>query len=239
MRAAAQDQHAAGQNRDFFGDDEKYGRRAARLAITKNIGDAVNRELAASRRVIDVGNGGLFDYDTSLVDEIVAVDLFLDELPADRFPANVTPRRGDALELPEPDTSFDTTIVIALLHHLVGESPDDLVANAERAVAESVRVLKPGGRLILVESCVPHWFYRFERRTFDWLRRLSRTRWMRHPPTLQLTTDQVAGILERRLEDVRVERIHAGAFLLQFGVPWPTVLTPARAWLFVGTKHSP
>jgi SAM-dependent methyltransferase len=233
---ASQDQHAADQNREFFGHDDRYARRAAKLAITRNIGRAVNRELAGSKRVLDIGNGGVFDYDTSLADEIVAVDLFLDEVPPDRFPPNVTARSGDALALGEPDASFDTTVIVALLHHLVGETPDDLVANADRAVAEATRVLRPGGRLVLVESCVPEWFYRFERRAFGLLRRITRTRMMDHPPTLQLPRQRVAEMMERRLEDVRVERIPSGPVVLQFGVPWPAILTPARAWLFVGTR---
>jgi hypothetical protein len=42
--------------------------------------------------LIDIGNDGVFDYDTSLVTSITAVDLFLDDLPPELlqkyFPAN-------------------------------------------------------------------------------------------------------------------------------------------------------
>ena len=42
----------------------------------------VNAAIAGTQRLLDVGNGGVFDYDTQLVPEIVGVDLFLDELTA-------------------------------------------------------------------------------------------------------------------------------------------------------------
>lgn len=46
--------------------------------------------------------------------------------------------RGDALALPFPDSTFDAVIASEILEHI----PDD-----EAALAEAVRVLRPGGRL--------------------------------------------------------------------------------------------
>ncbi len=226
-----QDVHAAAQNREFFAHDERYARRNARLAITRNTRDVLNSQVEGARRVLDVGNGGVFDYDTSLAAEIVAVDLFLDELPPERFPANVVVRRGSALALPE-----HVVLLSYVIHHLVGENAHDVDANAVRAVVEATRVLEPGGRLVVVESCVPRWFHWFERRVFALLRWLSTTRVMQHPPTLQLPAARLAGILRQHLDTVTVERIPAGWAMLQFGVPWPTPLTPARPWLLVGSK---
>ena len=37
--------------------------------------------------------------------------------------------------------------------------PDDSITNIRRAIAEAARVLEPGGRLVVAESCVPRWFY--------------------------------------------------------------------------------
>ncbi|MGH2759090.1 MAG: class I SAM-dependent methyltransferase [Actinomycetota bacterium] len=51
-------------------------------------------------------------------------------------------REGDAHELPAPDESFDSVVCTYSLCNI----PD-----TERAVAEMKRVLKPGGRLILVD----------------------------------------------------------------------------------------
>jgi ubiquinone/menaquinone biosynthesis C-methylase UbiE len=53
-----------------------------------------------------------------------------------------TLRQGDAAALPYPDAHFDTVVFSFVLCTI----PDD-----RQAVAEAVRVLRPGGRLLLVE----------------------------------------------------------------------------------------
>ena len=48
-------------------------------------------------------------------------------------------QRVDAVALPFPDGSFDLVLSFAMLHH---------VTNWRKAVAEAVRMLRPGGRLL-------------------------------------------------------------------------------------------
>jgi SAM-dependent methyltransferase len=233
---ASQAPDAAAQNAEFFAGD-KHGRDAAALDTFKRIREAIESEVAGATLMLDVGNGGVFEYDTRLVEQIVAVDLFLDRLPASRFPRNVTPRRGDALALHEADGSFDTVLEALLFHHLVGVRPDDLVANIRRAIAEAARVLKPEGRLIVAESCVPRWFYRFERVLYRPLVAIARTPLLGgHPATMQLPFDTLVGLVAERLEVERAYRIPAGRWITQFGRRWPTILTPARAHMVVGRK---
>jgi SAM-dependent methyltransferase len=233
---SGQDATSAEQNAKFFA-REKHGRDAAELDTYRLIREAITAEVAGTRRLLDVGNGGVFEYDTATVGEIVAVDLFLDQLPADHFPPNVTPRKGDALALEEPEDSYDVVLEALLYHHLVGARPRDSLDNIRRGIAEATRVLRPGGRLVVAESCVPRWFYAFERLMFRALGAAARARMLGgHPAVLQVPFDLLQALVAERLEVERAFRIPTGRWTTQFGRRWPTALTPARAVMVVARK---
>ena len=234
---ARQDATSAEQNAEFFQRD-KHGRDVAELDTYRLIGAAITREVEGASRLLDVGNGGVFQYDTTKVREIVAVDLFLDQLPPSHFPPNVTARRGDALALDEADDSFEMVLEALLYHHLVGRRPDDSIANVRRAIAEAARVLRPGGHLVVAEPSVPEWFYRFERLAFRPVSALARTPLLGgHPAVLQLPFGMLRELIGERLEIERAYRIPMGRWLTQFGRRWPTALTPARAVMVVARKE--
>jgi SAM-dependent methyltransferase len=232
----AHDRDPAAVNADFFAAGE-HARDSARLDTFQLIWAAIEREVGSVERLLDVGNGGVFGYDTSAVGEIVAVDLFLDRLPPSRFPASVTPKTGNALDLDEPDAHYDAVLEALLYHHLVGAEPEDMVANVRRAIAEASRVLKPGGRLIVAESCVPRWFYTIEKPLFRPLVAVSRTRLLGgHPPTIQIPFELLASLVGERFHVGSAYKIPPGRWTTQFGLRWPTALTPARAYMVVGRK---
>ena len=232
----SQDPDSVAQNTQFFA-GEKHSRDVATLDTYKRIREAIECEVAGCRRMLDVGNGGVFQYDTRLVEKIVAVDLFLDRLPHSHFPPNVVPRKGDALALEEADGSFDIVLEALLYHHLVAADAEGLVRNVRRAIAEAARVLVPRGRLVVAESCVPRWFYRVEKVLFAPLVTLARTPLLGgHPATLQLPFGLLVELISERFEVERAYRIPPGRWITQFGRRWPTILTPARAFMVVGRK---
>jgi SAM-dependent methyltransferase len=237
---AGQDTTSAQQNAEFFARD-KHGRDAAELDTYRLIREALTRELAGTGRLLDVGNGGVFEYETSQVGEIVAVDLFLDQVPTNRFPPNVTTRKGNALDLGERDASYEVVLEALLYHHLVGTRASDSIANIRRAIAEADRVLQPGGRLVVAESCVPGWFYPIEKALFRPLVATARTRLLGgHPPVLQIPFPLLRELIAERLDIERAYRVPAGRWTTQFGRRWPTALTPARAVIVVaGKSQSP
>jgi SAM-dependent methyltransferase len=233
---AAQAAASLEQNAEYFARDT-YGTFAESLDSHQLIRRAITAEVEGLGHVLDVGNGGVFEYDPSVVASIVAVDLFLDQVPAERFPPNVTARKGDALNLDEPDAAYDAVLQTFLYHHLTGERAADLVPNVRRAIEEAGRTLRPGGRLFVAESCVPGWFYAIERAMFGPLKALARTRLLGgHPVTLQLTFDTLVGLVGERLDVERAYRIPLGRWVTQFGRRWPTTLTPVRAYVIVARK---
>jgi ubiquinone/menaquinone biosynthesis C-methylase UbiE len=79
---------------------------------------------------------------------VVGLDL-VPELLAEgrkRAPANVELVEGDATALPFGRASFDLVTTARTLHH---------VARPELVIAEAVRVLRPGGTLLVVDQLAP------------------------------------------------------------------------------------
>lgn len=117
-------------------------------------------DLRAGHRVLDMGCGGgrhafemmrrgatvvALDRDFEELEDVRATSGAMHEageLP-DGEPGG--PVQGDALHLPFPDGSFDRIVTSEVLEHI----PDD-----EAAMAELVRVLRPGGRIAVT---VPTW----------------------------------------------------------------------------------
>ncbi len=231
-----QDPAAAELNADFF-EGEKHGELADQIDTYRRIREAITREVAGTEQLLDVGNGGVFEYDTDSVESIVAVDLFLDRLPASAFPDNVIPRQGDALELTEPDDSFDVVLHAMLYHHLVGERPEELIANVRRAIAGAVRVLRPGGRLVVVEPTVPRWFYGLERLLQPLLKLAARTPLLGgHPPTLPMTSSIVAELVGDQLQVESSYRIPRGRWSSLFGRRVPAAIVPSHPHMVTARK---
>jgi len=109
-------------------------------------------EPSGDERALDsgTGTGALAFALAPHVREVVGVDLVPELLDqgrkrAERFP-NVTFLEGDATKLPLEYGSFDLAGTLRTLHHM--ERP-------ELAMAELVRVTRPGGRVLVVDQIAP------------------------------------------------------------------------------------
>jgi SAM-dependent methyltransferase len=205
----------------------------------KTLHQFISNEVAGVSELLDIGNGGVFDYDTSRVGSITAIDLFLGELPPDvvakYFPQNCRLIQGSALALPEGDGKFDMVLMVMLIHHLTSTDWRSSWDNARLALDEAWRVLKPGGRLLIVESCVPWWFFRFEKPAL-WLLSRSIKSVFSHPVTLQFPASMIKAELEKKTDKVKMTEIPKGKFVLQFGFKVPSFLTPAMPFAFEAIK---
>ncbi|MFZ5494951.1 MAG: bifunctional demethylmenaquinone methyltransferase/2-methoxy-6-polyprenyl-1,4-benzoquinol methylase UbiE [Verrucomicrobiota bacterium] len=65
--------------------------------------------------------------------------------------AGITFRQGDGMALPLPDRSFDVLTISFGLRNM---------ADRHQALTEMHRVLRPGGRLFVLEFSQPHWWFR-------------------------------------------------------------------------------
>ena len=86
-----------------------------------------------------------FDQDAAELNDVDAILQAMQEQGEAPASARAEAVKGDALDLPYADGSFDCVIASEILEHV----PED-----DRAIDELVRVLKPGGRLAVT---VPRW----------------------------------------------------------------------------------
>jgi len=133
--------------------------------------------------------------------ELSSVGLGVAERRAQELGIHATLRQGDATALPYPDDHFDTVVFAYVLC---------TVPNDRQAVAEAVRVLRPGGRLLLVEHVrSPNIIVRALERLLDPIevRRMG-DHLMRDPLDHVLAEGMEIEFLERRMLGV-IERLAA------------------------------
>ncbi|HPD40684.1 MAG: class I SAM-dependent methyltransferase [Anaerolineae bacterium] len=151
--------------------------------FTSTEGAELSRRLAAAWRVAGVapgmtildvgcGRGEILRHVAALGARAVGVDYAPaavrmsrrvgDAVPAGQYPVGVY--RADAKHLPFPDAGFDRVLMLDIVEHLY---PPEL----DQAVAETFRVLRPGGRLV-VHTAPNVWYDRYAYPVVRTVRRL-------------------------------------------------------------------
>lgn len=221
---AGETQETADTNARWFADNDRYVELQSRLVHYQHIARMVRHELRGVDRLLDVGNGGFFNYDVAMARQVTAVDLFLADGPGPE--PNTTFRRGSVLDLPFPDRSFDCVLIQNVFHHVTGATAADNHHNMRRAMREIHRCLAPGGKAVIVESTVGRLFHAFERLAYRPLLAVKRGG---HPVTFQFTPGQlIEAATQCGFEVDELSYVPPGGLVLQFGYRWPTALTPAR-----------
>src|SRR4051812_31628802 len=107
------------RNVEWFHDNHEYQEQVAEFAIYRNARRALQRELEGCQTVLDIGNGGFFNYDVSRMDRVIGVDLFVPE--EIDLPPNVTMLAGDARTF-SLDEQFDCIVMQNVIHHVTGST---------------------------------------------------------------------------------------------------------------------
>lgn len=132
--------------------DEVRNLHVAETAVERAIVETLGRGRIEAALDVGTGTGRMLELLSPLVGRATGLDSNRDMLALARSNlaranvANAQVRHGDIFALPMPKDSFDLVVVHQVLHFL-----DD----PARAIAEAARVLRPGGRLLVVDFA-PH-----------------------------------------------------------------------------------
>lgn len=155
-------------------DVQSYFRR-----IHKDYQDSVGRDSIASVHervkallaphmrglVLDIGSGGVSDFSSNGDRTVVSLDNVLEFLRHGRT-AGVLNAAGDVRALPLKSGSADRIIIQHVVHHLTSDILAENLRNVRAAVAESARVLAPGGRLFIIDSTTSRFFDLLQRAVY-------------------------------------------------------------------------
>jgi ArsR family transcriptional regulator len=143
--------------RALYVHDDEVERQLAKLIASEKVSDLLD---------IGTGTGRILEVLADKVDRAIGVDLSADMLMLARSKLerarlrNCSVRKGDMHHLPMAEASFDAVTIHQVLHY--AERPS-------RAILEAARVLRPGGRLFIVD---------FQAHDLDFLRSEHEHRWL-------------------------------------------------------------
>jgi ubiquinone/menaquinone biosynthesis C-methylase UbiE len=141
MSSSESDGDAGTYRRGYF--ETRLAPDQNRVAVWKHVCRYLARWVAPDAAVLELGAGWCDFANQVTAGRVVAMDI--DEVVKRSAADHVTPVVGDCTDLSAfTDASFDVVFASNLLEHL--ERSD-----SRRLLAESRRVLKPGGRLILMQ----------------------------------------------------------------------------------------
>jgi len=118
--------------------------------------ERIKREIEPRLRglVLDIGSAGKPDYGSNPTRTIVSLD-YVFECFGDAGKKDVLNLAGDIRALPLKDAAVDAIVIQFVIHHLTGDFLEKNLGHVRRAIAESARVLKKGGRIFIIDSMVP------------------------------------------------------------------------------------
>jgi ubiquinone/menaquinone biosynthesis C-methylase UbiE len=108
----------------------------------------------SGHRLLDIGGGTgrIAQHFCGCVAQVYVLDpspqMLRESARKEHCVPTICPMQGESEELPFADAVFDRIIMIDAFHHL---------RDQERAAHEMVRVLAPGGRLVIQEPDIAHW----------------------------------------------------------------------------------
>ena len=200
-----------------------------------NCGRALTKEI--SGRVLDIGSGGVLNYDIIAAKQLVAIDYSVKAIDLAAFPKSADLVQGDGTRLPFASGSFDCVVMQFLIHHLAKNNYALTLQNVDLCLNEAHRVLRPGGKMLIMESFVPGLLEWGERTVYPFIRwSLSK---VGQPMVFQFSVKSFERIFRKQsVTGVEIIPVSIGRYISQFGLKVPGYISPCQIRLVKGVKSA-
>ncbi len=184
--------------------------------------------------ILDIGSGGVINYNIEKAKIVVLADITIAN--RERAGKNVVFINGDMRSLGIEAEKVDVVIMQHLLHHLADNTAKKTLKNLRRGIGETKRVIKKGGKVIIIEGCVPIFFEYLQRLLFPINKKLYK--WIfSFPMVLQYSREKIVKELKREeLEIESIEVIKDGDVLPIFGLNLPREYIPLKHYCIIAKK---
>lgn len=231
------------ENQYFDRHAEDYAERITKIQETfyENSARLLNEWLPFGGTVLDIGNGGVINYDHTRLARLDCGDLVVSEYAKEKYKCFPKIRffQTDVLDMRHiPPETYDAVIIQCVIHHLAGRTFYDSCVRVSRAVEECMRVLRPDGRLLIVESTVTGQFEQVERMLYPGMQLFFRL--CRFGRVYQFSPESLARLL-RRIPGTRLteqKKVEVGPYIWIMGKKIPTGATPCGVSFYVLEKET-
>ena len=191
----------------------------------------VNADIPKDSDVLDIGNGGVINYDISGINHLTCADIYIVPRVANAYKSvsKITFVESDITDMNNVnDNSFDAVIVQNVIHHLAEDTYRLTYQKTVKALTECVRVLKPGGVLLICESTAKPWFERMERLFYRLMMQIIDI--VKFDHVYQYSAKSLCRMLDKHLKDAAcietTENIGQGKYTVFLGRKVPSWLLP-------------
>lgn len=207
----------------------------------KKSAEYINRDLVREGTVLDIGNGGIINYDARRLKKLVCADISVSPRIEEiyRGVSNISFVEADITDMRNlEDGCFDAVIVQKVIHHLAEKSYGKTREKTAKAMKECIRILKPGGSLIICESTVSRWFERMEMIFYPVMMRMCDL--LRFDRVFQYSSSSLLRLLKDELAGeaviIRKKDIGTGDKILFLGRKMPSWILPCSVTYYLIRK---
>ena len=222
------------KTKEYFDSKPKHFRKPLESypILYKEAAERINKHIQG--KVIDVGSAETINYDTNKIKTLILADIT--NMNKEKAQKNIFLINSDMREIGIKSDLMDFAIIQHTLHHLAGNTLKRSLKNLNQGLQESYRILKKGGKGLIIEGVVPEPFYILQKILFPIHKKIYKI-FFNHPMVIQYSERQIYKELKKvgfKVEPSEI--IKTDKLLGILGINVPHWLIPIKYKFIIAVK---